>query len=416
MSQNTLPQLFIEDDAVLKFIQYCRDRQFDRFMLIADANTYAALGQRIEQALQTQGWDVRTVVFRGQDEVIADEAHLIEVLVQADAQARVYLAVGSGTITDITRFVSHRTRNPFISLPTAPSVDGFVSVGAPLVIAGLKETIVCSPPIAAFADLGTLAAAPQPMIAAGFGDMLGKFTSLADWKLGHLLWDEPYDEHVAWHTWNALQACVAVVQDLGRATPASIRALIAGLLESGLSMIEFGSTVPASGSEHHLSHHWEMKLLWARRPALLHGAKVGVASILIAGYYDQIRQLTRRQVIDRLEAATFDRAQAIAAIRAIYPAIADRLVTAQRSFLDMSHQTFDQLRQRIIDRWSDVQDIAASVPAPQVMLDLLRATGGPLDPQRLGLSAAEVDEALRHAHYLRNRFTILKLSHMLGWL
>jgi glycerol-1-phosphate dehydrogenase [NAD(P)+] len=224
MNTTTPPELFIEDDILPHLIQYCRARQFDQFMLVAEAHTHAALGQRVEQALRANSFDVRTVVFRHHAEVVADEAHLIEVLAQADAQARTYLAVGSGTITDIVRFVSHRTRNSFISIPTAPSVDGFVSIGAPLVIGGLKETIVCAPPIAAFADLGTLAAAPRPMIAAGFGDMLGKFTSLADWKIGHLLGDERYDEQVAQHTWRALQACISAIQANGR-----IRAHHAGL-------------------------------------------------------------------------------------------------------------------------------------------------------------------------------------------
>ena len=109
----------------------------------------------------------------------------MQVLVRADRENRTYLAVGSGTITDITRFASHRTKADFISIPTAPSVDGYTSPSASLVIERLKQTVIAQPPIAIFADLPTLCAAPRPMIAAGFGDMLGKYTSLADWQLGH---------------------------------------------------------------------------------------------------------------------------------------------------------------------------------------------------------------------------------------
>lgn len=105
-------------------------------------------------------------------------------LLQADQVARTYLAVGSGTITDITRIVSHRTRCNLISFPTAPSVDGYTSPNASLVIRREKITITAQPPLAVFADLGTLKAAPHAMIAAGYGDILGKATALADWRTG----------------------------------------------------------------------------------------------------------------------------------------------------------------------------------------------------------------------------------------
>ena len=76
-----------------------------------------------------------------------------------------------------------------------------------MIIEGVKKTVYCHAPIAIFGDISTLCAAPQPMIAAGFGDMLGKYTSIADWRLGRLLWDEPYDEAIAQRTLDAVQQC-----------------------------------------------------------------------------------------------------------------------------------------------------------------------------------------------------------------
>lgn len=100
---------------------------------------------------------------------------------------RVDLAVGSGTITDITRFASFSARNPFISLPTAPSLDAYASAGAALTMGGFKLTVPGQAPVAIFADLQTLREASREMVAVGFGDVLGKHTSLADWRLGVLL-------------------------------------------------------------------------------------------------------------------------------------------------------------------------------------------------------------------------------------
>ena len=75
------------------------------------------------------------------------------------------------------------------------------------------------------------------MIAAGFGDMLGKFTALADWRLGHLVWDEPYDERIAQRTRNALQGCVNRVEEIGIASEDGVRSLMEGLIESGFCMM-----------------------------------------------------------------------------------------------------------------------------------------------------------------------------------
>ena len=188
--------VYVGPDAVSELVRFCQDRQLAHFALIADGNTYAALGARAESALCSQGWDVLTIVLTG-EEIGADARSIFQVLLALDRVPRTFIGVGSGTITDVTRVISHRIGSEFISLPTAASVDGFTSIGAPMVIDGAKITVNAHGPVAVFGDLPTLCAAPQPLIAAGFGDLLAKLTSIADWELGALLWGEPYDVEIA---------------------------------------------------------------------------------------------------------------------------------------------------------------------------------------------------------------------------
>ena len=395
-------------------VQYCNSRHASRFLLVSDENTYAALGERAEAALRAQGWDVRTVVLTS-PEVIADEEHIVQVLLEADDKERLYVAVGSGTITDITRFCSHRTRNGFISLPTAPSVDGYTSIGAPLVIRRLKQTVIAQPPSAVFADLQTLCQAPRDMVAAGFGDMLGKYTSLADWRLGALLWDEPYSVEIAQRVRRALQGCVDNADEIRQASPAGITQLMESLLESGLCMLAFGETRPASGTEHHLSHFWEIKLLQEHRPAILHGAKVGVGTVLAAERYQVIRGLTQKDVVERLSTTSLpDWDDEIKHVRTAYGAAADQVITDHQPFLEMVEANFDTLKHKIAHHWEEIQEIAASVPPAQRIADLLEQVGAPSDPQALGLGKAKVQQALKFSHYLRNRFTVSILGRVLG--
>ena len=406
--------IYIGKDAITHLIEYCKKHGLSRFTLVADQNTWPVFGKSVTAELKQHGYDVNTIVLTGQ-EIIADEHYIVQVLVHAGNDDRTYIAVGSGTVTDIVRFASHRTKSSFISIPTAPSVDGFTSASSSLAIGRLKQTISAQAPVAIFSDLAILCAAPRAMIAAGFGDMLGKFTSLADWRLGQLLWGEPHDERIAQRTRNAAQSCINRVAEIGKASQDGVRTLMDGLIESGFCMTQAGYSRPAAGAEHYLSHFWETKLLRENRPAILHGAKVGVACIIVAQYYERLRQLSQSDVLARLRvSAVPNRAQEIQRIGETYGPLAEKIVAEQAPFLDLTEHTYELLKQKIIDGWSEIQQIAASVPPPQELTKLLRTVGGPTNPAMLGLSDEEVALALDTSHYFRNRFTVMKLNRILG--
>lgn len=405
--------LFIGGDALRQLTAYCANQALVRFALIADANTYRALGEQVERALRGQGYEVTVILLPG-DAVIADERSLMHTLIHAPVGDCTFLAVGSGTITDITRFISHRTGRAFISLPTAPSVDGFTSIGAPLVLNGVKQTFSAQAPRALFADLDTLRNAPQALIAAGFGDMLGKLTSLADWQLGALLWDEPFDDGVYTRVRTAVQRCIDHAEAIGQRSEEGIRLLMDALIESGLCMLEIGNSRPASGAEHHASHYWEMQLLREGRPAALHGAKVSVATVHVARQYAQVRALRRAEMLDRLEAAVLPtRAAEIESIETGYGDLAQTVIAEHAAFLDLTTDAFDALKHKIVQQWEAVQTIAASVPAPEQIINFLAAAGAPTDGAALGLTDEEIQRGMRYGHYLRNRFTVMKLSRIL---
>ena len=406
--------VFIGDNALEPLLQFCNERGLTNFMLVADNNTFPVLGERVQTALQARGLNVKSVVF-GEPEVVPDEDFIFQVLLRADQLERTYLAVGSGTLTDITRIVSHRTRCQFISLPTAPSVDGFTSPSASLAVRRIKTTVIAQPPMAVFADLETLAAAPQAMIAAGYGDILGKAIALADWQLGHLLWDEPYSPEIAARVRKTLEACIAATAEIGRATPDGIRKLMFSLIDSGMCMLDYGNSRPAAGCEHYMSHFLEMKLLREGRHAVLHGAKVALCSLLAADRYAQLRQIDRPQAVRLLAAASLpDRNADMQRIRQAFGPIAENLFIEQAPFLDMSAAGFAGLKQRVLEHWDEIQALAAQVPTRAKLEGLLSQAGGATRPAGLGLSDAEVQQALTESHFLRNRFTICKLGRVLG--
>lgn len=361
-----IQQASLNNGAIHEIASFLQKLKHSRPLLVADENTYMAAGEQLMNLLEHEGIQVSQMRIspNPQGDCVADEQSIVEVLLSMDPdQTDCLIAVGSGTIHDIVRFVSHKTKVPFVSVPTAPSVDGFTSAGAPLIIRGVKTTVAAVPPIAIFADLDILVKSPQPLVAAGFGDMLGKYTSLFDWKFSHLTAGEPYDEQAAMITQRALQSCVDQVEAIGNRTEEGIRTLMTALIESGVAMLLFGQSHPASGAEHHLSHYWEMEYLRLGRRALLHGAKVGAACAEISRIYHE--------------------------------AVDEGIVPGAEP---------DALR----THGAEVREWIAEIPAESTIRDLLRIAGGPTDRTELGIDDALLERSLREAHQLRNRHTLLR--------
>jgi glycerol-1-phosphate dehydrogenase [NAD(P)+] len=404
----------VSQDAIPPLLAFCSERGLDRFFLVADTNTYRVLGQRAETALRDAGIEVKTLLLTGED-IATDEHYITQTLIDTNGEDRQYIAVGSGTVTDITRFVSHRARAGFISLPTAPSVDGYTSTVAPMIVAKYKAPIQAQPPIAVFADLPTLCAAPGPMIAAGLGDLLGKYTSLADWQLGALLYDEPYNPDIDRMMRKSVDDTVAMIDDLATRSCEGIKSLIDGLVGSGFGLLAFGDSRPASGSEHHLSHYWEIKFVIEGRPAVLHGTKVGIATIIAARRYEYLRHMTRSEAAACLNSLSLPkREDLLAEIEEGYGPVTGKIVSIQQSLLNMNPADLILLKARILDNWDNIQAIAQTVPHPNQIAGWLSALKGPIAPDEIGLNPEEVVLGIRSAHYLRDRFTLNRLAFWLN--
>ncbi|WJH32921.1 sn-glycerol-1-phosphate dehydrogenase [Paenibacillus sp. CC-CFT747] len=313
-------------------------------------------------------------------DVVADEASIVQVLLEIQKlRADAVVALGAGTIHDIVRYAAFSSGLPFVSVPTAPSVDGFTSRGAPILIRGHKLTVPAIGPSAIFADTHILKEAPAAMVAAGFGDMLGKYTSLFDWTFEHMVTGAPYDELSADLTMQALASCIDQVEAIGSRTQEGVSVLMQALIQSGLAMLIFGQSHPASGAEHHLSHYWEMEFLRTGRRQLLHGAKVGAACAVIARLY---RELADSGLPYGSEGA-----------------LPEELRHAAR---------------QAEGRWPEIRQLIGALPEPERIQAWLTAAQGPATTEELGIGPEFVARALREADEVRpSRLTLLRLYNSL---
>ncbi len=413
---NSHMPIYVGDQVIEECIQFCRENQYDSFYLIADQNTYPVLGERISRALQEQGWDVLSII-HDPDHLHTDEHSLMRTLAGYDARPRLFISVGSGTLTDIARFTSHRTRNQFISFPTAASVDAYTSRNASVTLDGMKGSIYCFAPIAIFTDLPTICASPRFLTASGFGDSIGKFTSAVDWKFSHLLWNCEFDEAIFQSALHAARQTADAVEGIQQAEPASMAKFMDSLFESGFCMADFINSAPASGGEHHISHIWEMMFQWEEREGLYHGQAVGVATVLEAEWFEKLRRLSREEAGVLLsESHVPDRQTQEDSIRRQLPRIADQLIHSQPILVQLSDpQVYEKIKARILNHWNEIQALAALVPDARQMRTWLEMVGAPSTPQDLGLIRQQEDVALDFGLYLRERFSMNILRSLFGW-
>lgn len=404
----------IAKDAVEQMAAYCQLHGHAHVTLVTDQNLLPILAERASRALQERQIVTRQIVLNG-NPVVPDDRSITRIFSQIDNRETLFLAVGSGTLTDLTRFVAYRAKADFISMPTAPSMDGYASSGSSLTLDGMKQTIISKPPVAIFADLNVLCAAPRDMIASGFGDVIGKYTALADWALGGLLWNDRYVPELAERTRKGLLRVVGLLERLESDWEQAIFALTDSLLDVGICMMLAGNSRPASGAEHSCSHYWEMKLMRQGRPAGFHGTKVAYATTLIAGLYENLRGISQAEARQMLSQALPPTAQdEVERIRAVFGDTADQVIRTQRKFLALTPAEFETLKLGIIENWEQVQAIAAQVPPQSEIRTRLIQAGLPLDPRAIHLSDEDIREALRFGHYLRDPFTVVKLMLMLG--
>ncbi|AWW27803.1 sn-glycerol-1-phosphate dehydrogenase [Acetobacterium carbinolicum] len=254
--------------------------------MISDNNTWKAAGEQAFKILSDSNFEVKSHQFEtGTEILIPDELAMGRMLLEMPLGTALIVAVGSGTLNDMAKYLSSRTGIPYIIVCTAPSMDGYVADGAPLICNGRKISYVATLAYGVVGDTDIMKQAPMHMIHAGLGDVLGKLTALTDWSLAVAMIDEYRCETCVKLVEEALRKCIEFAPALKERNEEAILYLIEALTLTGVTMAIVGVSRPASGSEHLLSHYWEMDFIARHKYPELHGVKVGIATPIVAEIY-----------------------------------------------------------------------------------------------------------------------------------
>ncbi|AEH50234.1 sn-glycerol-1-phosphate dehydrogenase [Pseudothermotoga thermarum] len=205
------------------------------------------------------------------------------------------VSIGSGSITDVVRYAAYLLKKPFSAFPTAPSVDGYTSSVAPLLVNNIKKTLPAKTPTVILIDLEILKNAPIDLLKAGIGDIAAKVTARLDWMVANKL----LDEGICDFTWENLKDyLVDVLKNPNRILDRdeiSIKSLMEGLLVSGLNIATVGHSRPASGAEHVISHFIEMYHEFHGEYPPFHGITVAMGTFITLKAYEVLMNNVKLQ-------------------------------------------------------------------------------------------------------------------------
>lgn len=369
--------------------------------VVMDPDTRAVLGAEVSASLAS-AYAVEDVVLPSHPHPDMDAVKLV---MSRTEKAGALIAVGSGSVNDITKYAAHLTGRPYAVFGTAPSMNGYTSVSAAITENGLKKSLPATLPAGVFLDLDVMASAPPRLIASGFGDSLARATAQTDWLMAHLLLGKPYRETPFMLLADDEDAMIAAAPALKAGEVPAIELLVRTLVMSGLGMTLCGGSYPASQGEHLIAHYIDMR--GQNLPQAYHGEHISVTTLTMA------RLQERMLALPALKLAPTDDTED--SMIAKFGETVGRECWHAFRLKAFDKEATETLNQKLATEWPEMRERLRAVARSEAELKkALLAVGAPTTPDDVGLPLPFYREAVANARLIRDRFTMLDLAAMSG--
>ncbi|MEY2428933.1 MAG: glycerol-phosphate dehydrogenase [Verrucomicrobiota bacterium] len=388
-------------------------------VIVADANTLAAAGRAVSEAFQAASYDLLEPFVFSDPNLYAENNFVSELESSLKKHEAIPVAVGSGTINDLTKLAAHRLGRPYMSVATAASMDGYTAFGASITHNGSKQTFLCPAPAAVVADIDVISAAPGDMNAWGYTDLIAKVTAGADWILADALGEEAIHPQAWLIAQGRLRELVADPAGVRAGDRKAITLLVEGLMLGGFAMQAAKSSRAASGAEHQFSHLWDMQHHTHNGKVPSHGFKVGIGTLASCGLYEfllaqpletlDVKKCCRKwpgeAASEKTIRSLFGEGELTTVALEEHRAKAVNGV-ALRAQLEKLRATWPTLKSRLSEQL---------IPFAELK-EKLQAVGAPVEPEQIGISRQRLRDSFLQAYFIRRRFTVLDLAVRAGLL
>ena len=382
--------------------------------LLADKNTYKAAGCLVESILQENGIGYTSYVF-GQAALEPNEEAVGSAFMHFDRSCDLIIGVGSGVINDIGKILSSVSGRKYIIVATAPSMDGYASATSSMSMDGLKVSINSRCADVIIGDIDILKQAPEHMLKAGLGDMLAKYVSIAEWRIGSLITGEYYCERVAQLIRSALKKCVDNAQGLLKREDGAVQAVFEGLVIGGVAMAYAGVSRPASGVEHYFSHVWDMRGLEFGTQVDLHGIQCAMATMKAVELYEAVKKITPCKEKAYAAVEAFDIEAWNDQLRQFLGNSGETMIAQEEKERKYDKSTHPARFQKIADNWEAILKIIdEELPSVEALAAILDTIGIPRDLSAIGVDSQCAKLTFQATKDIRDKYVLSRLAWDLG--
>lgn len=367
-----------------------------KLAVICDENTHDALGARVARALG----DADKIILRAPHADLEQAADLAGRSAGYDH----LIAVGSGTVNDLCKYVTAQDKRRYCVFATAPSMDGYASTTASMTLpSGLKTSVPAHAASGIFIDIDVSAKAPARLRGAGFGDSVCRSVCQIDWWMSHRLLGSFYMETPYLIAADDEQKIMDHAAQIGAGDHVAIGYLHRALLLSGLGVAATGVSNHGSMGEHQISHYIDC-FAGPSHPGTFHGEQVGYATMSMARLQQQMLASETPPVLSPTPIDEADMA------RRMGPVIgAECAVEYRKKALDQAGA--DAINAKLTEIWDDLREECVGFAVPPDELErVLQASGCPVTAAATGLESAFYRQAVRHGHEMRNRYSFADLA------
>ena len=382
--------------------------------ILADVNTFAAAGEAVCSLLTDAGIPYSQYVFP-QASLEPDEHAVGAAIMHFDTKCDLVIGVGSGVINDIGKILSKVSGRKYIIVGTAPSMDGYASATSSMSMDGLKVSLNSRCADVIIGDIDILKQAPEHMLKAGLGDMLAKYVSIAEWRIGSLITGEYYCERVAQLIRTALKKCVDNAEGLLKREEAAVQAVFEGLVIGGVAMAYAGVSRPASGVEHYFSHVWDMRGLEFGTQVDLHGIQCAMGTMKAVELYEAVRKTVpnRDKAFAAVEA--FDYADWSAQLRSFLGKSGETMIAQEQKERKYDKSTHPARFQIIADNWDTIlKIIEEELPSTDELSKIMDTIGISKDLNTIGVDAECAKLTFKATKDIRDKYVLSRLAWDMG--
>lgn len=395
---------------VPEYVKYYLQKK--KVYIIEDENTYRVCGKDVCNLLKNFGIKVKEYIF--ENGVEPNEHYINLARKNYNKSCEMIITVGTGTLNDIGKIVANENNVPYMIIATAPSMDGFASSTSSIISNGLKVSVNSKCPEIIVGDLDILCDSPMILIAAGLGDIIAKYTSLCEWKIANMVTGQYFCQYIYDSITKVLRKCIDNSDWIIDRDRQAIKSVMESMVLSGIFASFAQCSNPVSGTEHYISHIWDMQGQEFGNRVDYHGIQCAIGTIETLKMCSLMKDIKPdvNKAIEKFDSFDYEDWKKVMISKlgnSAYPMIEN----------EKKEGKYDKVKHKerlkiIVEKWDEIQALIADLPNPKYIEDIMKRLKVPSSIQDLDKTKENTYYASLLTKDIRDKYILTRLLFDIG--